>query len=93
MFTPIIVPIMVEDDKCPECGRDEERAEVCKHCGYKYESTVCSLWGWVSAMLIVIFLFWILLTLVVWAVEASFGPASLTNILSSQFQWFCNLRV
>ncbi len=93
MITPIIVPIMVEDDKCPQCGKDEERMEVCKHCGYKYESTVCSFWEIIKLVLVIFLLLWLFLTLVIWAIEASFGPASLSNILSSQFQWLCNLRI
>ena len=93
MITPVFVPMMVEDDKCPQCGKDEERMEVCKHCGYKYKHFGCSLWGTILMVLTIFFLLWIFMTLIVWGLQASFGPASLTDILSSQFQWLCNLRI
>ena len=93
MITPIIVPIMVEDDKCPQCGKDEERMEVCKHCGYEYKPSECSFWGIILTVLTMIFLVWMFVTLVCWVAEASFGPASLSDMLSSQFQWLCNLRI
>lgn len=33
---PVIIPVDTTPSKCPECGKDEDKIEVCNHCGYEY---------------------------------------------------------
>ncbi len=36
MMFPFFIPYNSEETKCPNCGKKENKKEVCKHCGYDY---------------------------------------------------------
>ena len=99
---PPPMPIIIhdeEEEKCPKCGKPEERKEVCSHCGYEYEEEDCSSWDSISVLLIILFCIWFVITLIVWLVQSSGVPAdsmervTLLNILKAQWGFISKLRL
>jgi len=92
--TPIVVPISDEPDTCPQCGRAENKKEVCCHCGYEYKEEDTPWWVPFVAigMLIgiVVLVVWFLFTMTEWIFGAD---ATLWEILKSQWKSLSGLRI
>jgi hypothetical protein len=92
-FTPI--PIFFyhnyEPEKCPACGKPEEKKVSCAHCGHEYkdeeeEVSFAAVLGAVGVAT------WALLTLSWWGVDNSVGHGStLLEVVQGQWQFVWRL--
>lgn len=86
--TPIFIP--TDPPKCPSCGMDEDKKEVCNHCGYEYEKEKFSVLDIVGVILLFIVGLWVLLTLSYWLIT---GDVTLTSILKQQWCHLTHLKL
>lgn len=71
-ITPIIIPVSSEPERCPKCGKTEDRREVCGHCGYEYpESDGLKWWEVILLVLIFISVMVLLFSFAIWAMDYS----------------------
>lgn len=92
MITPVPIFVPMEDERCPNCDREENIIEVCGHCGHKYEEEEFegSVFGVVAKILLVVIVFcWLLITLTIWV----FSNEPLLDILISQWDAITSLRL
>lgn len=98
MFTPILISTSNSaPSTCPSCNKQEDKKEVCRHCGYEYKdeiSGIKTLIFW-AILLIIVHLFF---TVGFWLMQAG-GPEeldegkTLMQVFQAQGQWFKNLKV
>lgn len=77
---PIIVMHKSEPDKCPSCGKDEKKIEVCAHCKYEYKEEKCPYTG------ADVFLFFLILGLIIYAICTIWAWIFTINIDTGQHQ-------
>lgn len=88
---PFFIP--TQTPKCPKCGRDEHKIDVCKHCGHKYEYEPMGK----LFVFIVIFVIWLGITALCWIMDNAWShyPArdgySLIEIITIQFDFIITL--
>lgn len=87
----IPVYINIPEDKCPSCGRTEDKIEVCKNCGYEYKDETSS-WSWIKMTILIILGLivgsWFFITIIDWLT----GEDSLRQVLRDQWYWFTHIR-
>jgi len=94
--TPIIIPYITQQPKCPKCGKDEDKITVCAHCGHEYGDIPLTTPKKVGAVIGGIFILWFALTLIWWGLETAGdgdGARSLWEIIKSQWESVKNLRL
>jgi uncharacterized protein (DUF983 family) len=91
MITPIINTIYHEEARCPQCGKKENRIEVCKHCGHEYESTESDWVSWVIISIGLIVIVWVSVTVLTWFTNSE--DTTLMSVLSDQLNWIKTLRI
>lgn len=85
MSTPIIIPMPVEPDRCPECNNVENVKAVCANCGYEYRDGEGRVWPAVLIIVLsVVFAVWFLLTMTEWL---TYGNKTLVQVLVSQWNF------
>jgi hypothetical protein len=80
-----------EPSRCPKCKKEEDKKEVCRHCGYEYPEEKLSGKSIALGLSIIIFALWVFITLLCWLVTSS--ENSLLKILVIQYEWITSLRL
>ncbi len=88
----IIIPIPIQEPKCPSCGNNENKIEVCKHCGHEYENNGYTLIQIIVGIILIILIVWFLVTIMSW-LFLSYDNPSLFEILRNQYEWFKSLKI
>jgi len=91
-MTPIIIPVNNETDECPSCGKEENKIEICKHCGYEYKEEPISLIGSILVLLIIFVIAWVAVVVLSW-LFANYDNESLLEIIKSHYCWVKSLKV
>lgn len=64
-----------ESAKCPQCGMDENRVEVCKNCRFEYPTGKTSGWYNFKVIMFIILGIWVMVTIIFWMCDISiYGP-------------------
>lgn len=92
IVTPIVIPIQSEKDKCPKCGRDEAKIEVCKHCGHEYKDEPLTFGEGCVVALIILIIVWFIVTMINW-LFINFDNESLFEIIKGQWAWLTGLKI
>lgn len=84
----MINPSNQQPAECPKCHKQEDIIEVCAHCGYEYEPDETSWVDGLKVILLILFLVWLVTTIVVWLLNLSTGDStSLIQYPVSQFNF------
>ena len=90
---PVIIHSNSESLKCPECGKEEDIKQVCKHCGYEYpeeeETNGC------MTALVVMLIIWLVITIIWWIADNnSLGEKrSLWETIKAQYHFITSLKI
>jgi len=93
---PIIIPTHYEEEVCPQCKKEEDRAEICNHCGYKYpEEEGTSWYEYVVGSGIILIALWGIVTVILWLAEsmASYDPPTLIEVIKAQYEFITSLKI
>lgn len=83
-----------EPERCPNCHKEEDVKEVCKHCDFEYPSEESLSWQDICMGLLFVFMFfWLIGTLLCWFANSSMHDSTLLDILKGQWEWLTNLRI
>jgi len=94
MNTPIIIPVTrnTGPDTCPECGKEKNKIETCKHCGYKYpKDEKLGFWNGLLLTILVVSFFLVFFTLIAWLLD--FSNPTLVEFLNSQWDEVTSKRL
>ena len=93
MMTPIFLSAP-EPEKCPHCKRNLEIKTVCRECGGEIEEDESSLGALdvVVIILILVFILWVLITLVMWLFPMGYDP-TLLEVLKEQWEWITSKKI
>jgi len=91
-ITPIIIHSNSGPPKCPECGKEENIKQICKHCGYEYPEEEIN--GFMTFLGIVLII-WLILTIAWWIADnSSLGEKrSLWEIIKVEFEFITSLKI
>ena len=92
IVTPVVVSDNNEKPKCPSCGNDEKKIEVCKHCGHEYKDESLTFLDGCVIALIILFIIWFLVTIINW-LFVNWDNESLFEIIKGQWAWLKALRI
>ena len=87
---PIIIP--KHEPKCPSCGIDENKIEVCKNCGHKYQPENFTFLEVIACSILVLVFLWVFLTLLFW-LFISYDNSTLLEIIKSQYEYFSSKKI
>ena len=90
----MIIPFFyrpIENDKCHNCGKDEDLITICSHCGAEQEDD-SSFIPIIIACFVAVFIIWFGVTILAWTMFNR-NNNSLLEILMFQLEWIRNLRV
>jgi hypothetical protein len=91
-----IMPIVVSGPKptlCPNCKKDESKNEVCNHCGYVYQQYSPTPLEFCIVVSVIVFVIWVFVTIFYWLMNASYQQLTLVDVIVSQLDFVCSLRV
>lgn len=97
----ILSPTASEEvDRCPNCNKEENIVQVCKHCKYVYPeekfTDVTEPHWFVKSVALVVFIaiIWIIITIMGWLIECRMGHnLTLVGAFTNQWHFICNLRI
>jgi len=92
---PAAPPVIIagENEKCPSCGKDENKKVLCRNCGYEYESeNDLSGFDYLFLTLFIVAIIYFVLTIATWFMESS-GGTTFWDVIKSQYEWVKNLRL
>ena len=91
MSTPIIITSHRNKIPCcPKCNKPENIKLVCDHCGYEYKDSTIQEWlAVLYFILIVLFVSWIIVTIIIWIIN--YNEVTLVQTFLNQFKFIYKL--
>jgi len=86
----VIMPTESKTPTCPNCNKNEDKVDTCKHCGYVYpeeKSTPGEIMGGLFFLCLIV---WFIITIFLWLMN---GDIPLFEIIRHQWHWLKSLRI
>ena len=94
MILPIILPMHTESPKCQNCGQNEDKKTVCRHCGSEYVSEPTTWFEKIIFTIIVVFILWLGITIIIWFLNNLIGESrTLWEQIKSSLDLFTSLKL
>lgn len=97
IITPIIIPTNHEEPKCPNCGKNENIIQVCKHCGYEYDEENAKWWEFLLATIVIVIITVIFIfsvwTIMDWLSDFDNKHLSLFECFKNNIKWLLNKKI
>lgn len=82
-----------QQNKCPNCGKEEDTVFVCRHCGYEYQDDQGDLLFILVIVIILSVCVWVGVTIVVWVLDYTPQGKTLLDLLKDQVNFLKRLRL